>query len=286
LKPCLHGSDAHKLGDVASPFGDRFSWIKGGVEFDALRQACIDPRGRAHVGAEPPGSATPSQVISQVRILNAPWMRTPVIPLNPGLVAIIGARGSGKTALADMIAAGCDSISDETWNAEESANPSFLVRARSLIGQGQVTVSWAAGEPSTRSLDGSDANAPFSYERVRYLSQQFVEDLCSSSGLTDGLLREIERVIFDAHPDHARDGALNFTELLEHRASRHRLARDREAEAVSLMSERISTELEKENLIGTYEAQVAQKKKLDRCLYGRPWEACLSRQRKESATPY
>jgi hypothetical protein len=28
LKPCLHGSDAHKLDDVASPFGDRFSWIR------------------------------------------------------------------------------------------------------------------------------------------------------------------------------------------------------------------------------------------------------------------
>ncbi|MCK5745715.1 MAG: ATP-binding protein, partial [Oricola sp.] len=53
LKPCLHGSDAHKLEDVASPFGDRFSWIKGGLEFDALRQACIDPGGRAYVGDQP-----------------------------------------------------------------------------------------------------------------------------------------------------------------------------------------------------------------------------------------
>jgi hypothetical protein len=262
LKPCLHGSDAHKLDDVASPFGDRFSWIKGGLEFDSLRQACIDPGGRAHVGAQPPASATPSQVIAEVRILDAPWMKTPVIPLNPGLVAIIGARGSGKTALADIIAAGCDSISDEAWNAEEWANPSFLVRARPLVGEGKVKVSWAAGEPSVRSLDGSDANGSLSYERVRYLSQQFVEELCSSSGLTDGLLREIERVIFDAHPDHARDGALDFAELLEHRASRHRLARDREAEAVSQISERIGTELEKEKLIATYEAQVAQKQKL------------------------
>jgi hypothetical protein len=262
LKPCLHGSDAHKLDDVASPFGGRFSWIKGGLEFDSLRQACIDPGGRAHVGAEPPASATPSQVISEVRVLNAPWMQTPVIPLNPGLVAIIGARGSGKTALADMIAAGCDSISNEAWNAEEWANPSFLVRARPLVGEGMVKVSWAAGEPSTRALDGSDANGPLSYERVRYLSQQFVEELCSSSGLTDGLLREIERVIFEAQPDHARDGALDFAELLEHRASRHSLARDREAEAVSQISERISTELEKEKFIATYEAQVAQKKKL------------------------
>lgn len=261
LKPCLHGSDAHKLDDVASPFGDRFSWIKGGLEFDSLRQACIDPIGRAYVGAEPPGSAQPSQVIAGVQVRNAPWLTTPVIPLNPGLVAIIGARGSGKTALADMIAMGCDSISSETWRAGEWANPSFLVRARALLGQGQVEVSWAAGDSDVRALDGSDASGLFSYERVRYLSQQFVEELCSSSGLADGLLREIERVIFEAHPDHARDGAVDFAELLEQGASRHRVRRDREAEAVSQISERISTELEKEKLVAAYEAQVAQKKK-------------------------
>lgn len=262
LKPCLHGSDAHKIEGVATPFGDRFSWIKGSLEFDSLRQACIDPAGRCHVGAEPPASATPSQVIASVEVLDAPWLATPVIPLNPGLVAIIGARGSGKTALADMIAAGCDSISDEAWRADEWANPSFLVRARPLLGEAKVKISWAAGEPGTRALDGSDANGPFAYERVRYLSQQFVEELCSSSGLTDGLLREIERVIFEAHPDDAREGALDFAELLEHRASRHRLARDREAEAVAQISDRISTELEKEKLIASYESQVAQKKKL------------------------
>jgi len=262
LKPCLHGSDAHKLEDVATPFGDRFSWIKGGLEFDALRQACIDPAGRAYVGAEPPASATPSQVISKIEILDSPWAATPVIPLNSGLVAIIGARGSGKTALADIIAAGCDSITDEAWNADEWANPSFLVRARPLIGDGKVKVSWSAGEPSVRALDGSDANGPFAYERVRYLSQQFVEELCSSNGLTDGLLREIERVIFEAHPDDERDGALNFEELLEQRATRHRLAREREAEAVAQISDRISTELEKEKMAATYESQAAQKKKL------------------------
>ena len=261
LKPCLHGSDAHKLDDVATPFGDRFSWIKGGLDFDSLRQACIDPH-RAYVGTEPPTSVAPSQVISEVEILNAPWMQTSVIPLNAGLVAIIGARGSGKTALADMIAAGCDSISEEAWAGDEVANPSFLVRARPLVADGKVKITWAAGDPSIRFLAGSDASGPMSYPRVRYLSQQFVEDLCSSSGMADGLLREIERVIFEAHPDHDRDGALDFSELLEHRAFRHRLARQREAEAVSQLSERISVELEKEKLIASFEAQVAQKKKL------------------------
>ncbi len=262
LKPCLHGSDAHKLETVASPFGDRFSWIKGGLEFDALRQACIDPEGRAYVGVEPPVSPTPSQVIAQVEITDAPWITTPVIPLNPGLVAIIGARGSGKTALADMIAAGCDSIPDAAWNADEWASPSFLVRARPLLGNAKVQVSWAAGNPSVRALNGSDSNGPLSYSRVQYLSQQFVEELCSSNGLTDGLLQEIERVIFEAHPVNTRDGALDFDELLDQRASRHRLAKEREAEAVSQISERISTELEKEKLAASYEAQANQKKQL------------------------
>lgn len=262
LKPCLHGSDAHKLADVGLPFGERFSWIKGGLEFDSLRQACIDPGGRAFVGAEPPQSATPSQVIAAVRIVNADWARTPYISLNHGLVAIIGARGSGKTALADMIAAGCDAIPEDAWEENSRTSPSFLVRARPLIAGATVQLDWAAGGISARSLDGNDATDPLSYPRARYLSQQFVENLCSSSGLSDGLLQEIERVIFEAHPLNERDGTIDFTELLDNRAGRHRLSREREAEAVAQISERISTELEKQRLVDSYDAQVSQKTKL------------------------
>lgn len=125
-KPCLHGSDAHSLSDVAQPDGDRFSWIKGMATFDALRQACIDPEGRAVVGPEPPRSAMPSQVIDRVEIKDAAWAATCSIPLNTGLVAVIGARGSGKTALADMIAAGCDAAPPGMWSADENASASFL----------------------------------------------------------------------------------------------------------------------------------------------------------------
>ena len=94
-KPCLHGSDAHDQASTGKPTLDRFSWVKGALTFDALRQACIDPEGRAFVGGEPPRTAMPSQVISQVDIENASWATTKSVPLNPGLVAIIGARGSG-----------------------------------------------------------------------------------------------------------------------------------------------------------------------------------------------
>ncbi len=261
-KPCLHGSDSHDHKTVGQPVEDRFSWIKGGLEFDALRQACIDPGGRAFVGSEPPGTAMPSQVISNVSIANATWAQTPDIPLNPGLVAIIGARGSGKTALADMIAAGGDSITPSTWNANGNTSPSFLTRARPLIGDAMVTLSWGGGNVETRALDGRDVDAHLSYPRIRYLSQQFVEDLCTSSGVSDGLIEEIERVILESHPLDEREGAIDFSEFRENRTNRFRQARDRETEAISNLSDRIAIELEKESMVATLTTQVTQKKTL------------------------
>lgn len=261
-KPCLHGSDAHNHAAVGQPTGDRFSWIKGALTFDALRQACIDPAGRAFVGAEPPRTAMPSQVIAQVAAVEAPWAATPTLPLNPGLVAIIGARGSGKTALADMIAAGCDAIPPQGWAADQDVSPSFLVRARPLLGNGQVKLTWGGGSETTRRLDGRDANGPLSFPRARYLSQQFVEDLCSSKGASEGLIREIERVIFEAHPHDEREGAVNFAELRDHRTQRFQQARQREAESIAAISERIADEFEKEAFVATLTTQVSQKEGL------------------------
>src|SRR5271155_1330382 len=256
LKPCMHGSDAHEERTVGIPDGDRYSWIKGALEFDALRQACIDPGGRAFVGVEPPVSATFSQVIATVEVTGAPWAQTPRLALNPGLVAIIGPRGSGKTALADVIALGCDAT------LERLSPASFLTRARELLHGASVLLRWQAGDQSQRSLDGSDESFSAGYPRARYLSQQFVEELCSAHGMTDALMREIERVIFEAHPISDRDGAVDFAELLEMRATRFRQAREREEDALADLSERIGTELEKQTLVTALQKQIAEKTKL------------------------
>ena len=258
-KPCLHGSDAHDHKTVGQPVEERYSWIKGGLEFDALRQACIDPEGRAYVGNESPSTAMPSQVISSLSVADASWAATSEIPLNPGLVAIIGARGSGKTALADMIAAGCDAITPDAWSASASISPSFLVRARQLLGSATTTLTWGGGASVTRFLDGRDANGHLAFPRARYLSQQFVEELCSSAGVSDGLIAEIERVIFDAHPHDDLDGAIDFAELRDFRTARFQQARERESEAIADLSERIATEIEKEASTASLVVQVTQK---------------------------
>ena len=256
LKPCLHGSDAHEPARVGMPDNDRYSWIKGAAAFDTLRQTVIDPAGRAFVGATPPMRATPSQVISRVTLTGADWAVTPELALNPGLIAIIGARGSGKTALADAIAAGCDAASDNLSKA------SFLVRAAELLDGASVRLDWGSGDPSERALLDShyDSELDGRVPRARYLSQKFVEELCSADGMTDALLAEIERVIFEAHPE--KDGTFAFAELLELRATRYRLARGREEEAIVDLSDEIGKEREKRLRVSGLKQQIAQKTKL------------------------
>jgi len=233
------------------------SRIKGEASFDALRQACIDPAGRAYVGDAPPIGTLPSQVISTVTLSDASWATTPYIQLNPGLVAIIGARGSGKTALADIIAKGCDA------GPAPDNQQSFLYRAKEFLDDTSVTLTWGSGDNERRSLTDPIDDYE-TYPRARYLSQQFVDSLCSSYGMTDALLREIERVIFDAHPVSERDGAVNFNDLLILRASRYRQVREREEEALASLSEQIGIELEKVKLIASYGSQVKEKESLIR----------------------
>lgn len=256
LKPCLHGSDAHETDKVGEPDENRLCWVKGEPSFDALRQAVIDPAGRAYVGATPPMQAPPSRVITRIELLNAQWATTPILDLNPGLVTIIGARGSGKTALADAIAAGCDAA------AEHLTESSFIQRAKPLLGNAATRLTWGSGEKVTRKLLDYeyDPDLEGRYPSARYLSQKFVERLCSADGLTDDLMEEIERVIFDAQPD--TDGCLSFGELRDLRSSRFRAARERDALAVINLSDAIGLEREKKGQIAALKGKIDQKEKL------------------------
>ena len=203
----------------------------------------------------------PSQAISSLTAVSADWVGTTEIPFNSGLVTIIGARGSGKTALAEMIATGCDCVPTTVGSSDDMHNSSFLARAYCHLGAGRVHLIWGNDDTVARYLDGRDSGDPASFPRARYLSQQFVEDLCSAHGPTDGLIEEIERVIFEAHPHESRDGALDFSELREQRTIRFRQARAREVDTILQISQRISEELEKERLAGLLAQQVAQKEK-------------------------
>ncbi|MBG6190509.1 energy-coupling factor transporter ATP-binding protein EcfA2 [Arthrobacter sp. CAN_A212] len=238
-KPCLHGSDAHKLEKVGQPDLDRRTWIKGGLTFEALQQACLEPGSRAFVGATPPMAGFESQTIQHLTVSNAPWMLDSEIQVNPGLVGIIGARGSGKTALADMLAAGGYA------SPSQLSGRSFLDRARPRLGDASATLSWGGGDTTSRRLGGDSDPTGDRPARVQYLSQHFVEELCSADGVSGELLSEIERVVFQAFPVEDRSGATSFDELLDLRTAGAREIRRQKEIRLRQMTERINADVEK-----------------------------------------
>ena len=207
-KPCLHGSDAHSLDEVAKPDNDRLCWMKGDPTFEALKQACFEPSGRVSIGPVAPETETPYSVRS-VATPTISWLLPNGLPINPGMVAIIGARGSGKTALADLIAHAGDSPSPT------QSPQSFLSRARNHVASSEVVASWSDGTDSERSL----GLAPEDLPEVHYLTQQFVDRLCSSEAESDELLGEIKRVVFLAHQPESRLGAEDFDALVDLKSS-------------------------------------------------------------------
>jgi energy-coupling factor transporter ATP-binding protein EcfA2 len=192
LKPCLHGCDAHRLESVGQPDEKRYCWMKGDLAFETLRQAMIEPEERIWVGEESP--VIESTTISVLQTINAPWLKNPEVQFNSGLVSIIGARGSGKTALVDLIAAGAHALGNELTAS------SFLRRATKpidLIGDASVKEIWADGSVSEADFRPPEELFEEVGAEVRYLSQNFVDQLCSSAGLATELRKEIERVIFE-----------------------------------------------------------------------------------------
>lgn len=237
-KPCLHGSDAHNSTHVGLPARDRRCWIKGDLTFESLRQTCIEPETRVRIGPEPVRGGLEGNTISSISITNAPWLSRSEITINPGLVAIIGARGSGKTALADLIASGGRAT------GQRSNKRSFVYRAQDHLTESEAILAWEGGQESrSRLVDQFGLDEP-DYSLVQYLSQQFVEQLCSAEGLNDSLVAEIERVIFNAHPAGDKFGTASFQELLELRLESSRQKREQQQEALkkildNLLEERI-----------------------------------------------
>jgi len=254
-KPCLHGSDAHSLAKAGQPDGDRRCWIKGDLMFDSLRQACIEPEERVFIGTEPPRGALDSHTINSVSVTNAPWIANGAVGLNAGLVAVIGARGSGKTALADLIAAGGLALSPHLNER------SFILRAKQHLGDSKAELQWASGETTGNELAQTDMEDFLASPYVQYLSQQFVDQLCSAEGLNDDLVTEIERVIFNAHPLNERQGADSFQELLGFRLETSRQKRERQQQALTRASADLTDERVKKDGLKALEKDRDEKKR-------------------------
>ena len=247
---CLHHPFTHRMPDAVVI-------LERGLlqQAPALLLFASEPTDRVRIGPEPPKGSLASQTIKQVAIENAPWMTPSTIPLNSGLVAIIGARGSGKTALADAIAA------SGLGTSSRFSDRSFLSRASKFLQDGAVVLGWESGESTRASLSIDRHDEGLGFPRVQYLSQQFVDALCSSEGLTDSLVDEVQQVIFQAHELDQREGASDFQDLYDLRCDQSLRRRTRcEEQLVAVADELLQERLLKQEL-PTLDKELAETKK-------------------------
>jgi energy-coupling factor transporter ATP-binding protein EcfA2 len=187
-------------------------------------------------------------VIRSVEIKNAPWLRNKVIELNDGLVTIIGAKGSGKTALAELIAFAADG------NDSQPGEASFIKKAGSLLDNVAIDLKWDDGSSSPATIPCAEPEVAVA--RVRYLSQQFVERLCSPGGLADPLVEEIEEVVFKALPYEDQLQCGSFTELREVRLADPMAEQEAVRQAIRSITRQVADELALEKSVPILKANL------------------------------
>ena len=202
IKPCLTGSDAHSLEAIFESEMERYCWIKAEPTFEGFRQILYEPRERIFIGQKPPDFQR-NNYVSNIRVPEKNWFPDHNIPINKGLVCIIGARGSGKTALLDLLSIGL--------NGYESGEASFIKKAEKLALPLKVHIEHNnAGRIKVVNFNNAQT---VEIPNARYLSQQFVESLCSTNGASHKLVEEIEKYVFNELEDFEKQGTNNFSEL-------------------------------------------------------------------------
>jgi hypothetical protein len=125
------------------------------------------------------------------------------------------------------------------FSAGSSVDPkeSFISRAEEHLSGMHIDLRWAGGSCEPATLPDQP---PWTFgSGVRYLSQKFVERLCSGDQLSDELLREVEDVIFSYIPKDKRLRSTDFRELREIRTGAIRGRRNELASIISQLSREI-----------------------------------------------
>lgn len=249
LDRLLDCSDAHALSSAESKdrIGQCFTWIKADPTFQGLLQAVTEFDQRVFVGDTPPKqllvAGNRTKYVSAITVrkkagsaLADSWFDVEV-PLNHDLVAIIGNKGSGKSALADIVALIGDTKNHESFsflNDERFRDPRNKLAAH-FVG----TLRWHDGTDAQKDLHESPA--PSSVERVKYLPQNYLETLCnelagSGSSTFDG---ELRKIIYTHVPEEQRIGFPSLDELLDFKISELEAERKQLADELS----RVNAEL-------------------------------------------
>ena len=221
--PCIKGSDAHK---IDYPFGklkddksqptNKYCWIKADLTFEGLRQVLREPQERIFIGEKPHQlrnfELNKPKYIKSISIQKTKdaksknvWFNNSLI-LNNGLVAIIGNRGMGKSALAETIGllGGTRKFKYFTFLNKDKFRKNKL--AENFV----ATIEWEDGTPYSANLQYDPKNTDV--ERVKCIPQNHLENLCNE--LDYNFQSEINETIFSHIEEPHRLGEVNLENLI------------------------------------------------------------------------
>lgn len=201
----LDCSDAHHFANSAEKerIGHCYTWIKADTTFDGLRQVRQAYDERVYLGEMPPKlalvAAHPTKFIDSLEVrrktnatLAEVWFDN-LITLNPDLVAIIGNKGMGKSALTDILALTSNADAPQEKYGFLTENR-FRDRRDNKAKHFNATIAWTSGAALTRGLEESVPAGTI--PQVRYIPQNYFEELCNETTNPDLLQRELRGVIF------------------------------------------------------------------------------------------
>jgi ABC-type cobalamin/Fe3+-siderophores transport system ATPase subunit len=203
LKPCIHGSDAHKFDSLCKPDKNRFCWIKADTTFEGLKQILYEPEDRVKIQEENPETRKSINTLSSINILNSNIndelaIRESHINFNQNLIAVFGGKGNGKTALIDLIANCFEDRSNRTCKDKNS----FVRRIEKEKKDLEVKISFIGDDIFRKNLDEEKF---FTKSKITYLPQGNIEQYSQDRSKLHDKIQEIifnnQDVISAGHKD-------------------------------------------------------------------------------------
>lgn len=215
-KPLIICSDNH---DSRSYLVKEKLWIKAEPTFAGLKQCLFQPNERVFVGDIPQLLERVHKgtrfVIDRINVqkVNKPkntaedWFDLD-LKLNPGLIAIIGNKGSGKSALADIIGHLCQSITMKY--ASFLNDQRFRKLPQNYSADYIAKIIWKDSHEEESLLSLEEYSSVI--ENAQYLPQRYIEQICNEIG---GVFQnEIDKVIFSYVDITERADAKDLKELV------------------------------------------------------------------------
>ena len=239
--PVFACSDSHSFSDLKNKLGKSFekkdgkgkicdssqvTWIKADKTFEGLIQTLIEPSERVFIGEIPPSKQRVEQnktkYIKELNInkikestLDEIWFEnTEPIPLNTDLVAIIGNKGNGKSAIADILGLLGNSKNHSVFSFlhKDKFRKARPNRAESF----EASIEWENGTKDGPIILSKNPEEHWS-EKVKYIPQSYLEKLCTETDEAK-FSEELKNVIFSHVDASEKLGKYSLDELIEYKS--------------------------------------------------------------------